>query len=162
MKPYKLFTKEECNEILYILSKYNLVQVASNGDSYKIQKIEKTYWFYERMVEWVKKELNLDLKEPGVVVLKYEEGDSMALHIDKGEGKKHHQDFVWNVNLILNDEYEGGCFVLDGKEYKEPAGSIYYYPSDKLHGVTEITSGERYILVMYVRQRDIKLNKNLI
>ena len=63
---------------------------------------------------------------------------------------------------MLNDGYEGGEFILNGIEYKQPAGMIYYYESTKPHGVKVVKSGLRYTLIYFVRERDFKKEKTIL
>jgi len=58
-----------------------------------------------------------------------------------------------SFTLFLNDpeEYEGGDLVIeDIGKFKLRSGSIIVYPSNKIHEVTEVTSGERYVFVGWI------------
>jgi predicted 2-oxoglutarate/Fe(II)-dependent dioxygenase YbiX len=59
---------------------------------------------------------------------------------------------------MLNDNYGGGelYFENEGLELKTPPGSLIYFRGDRqtLHGVREITSGERINMVIFFRDYD--------
>jgi hypothetical protein len=72
------------------------------------------------------------------------------LHIGDDRGKPNdfpHYDIAGL--FYLNNDYEGGelYFPDHGIQFKPKAGSAYFFPGDLnyLHGVTEITSGIRYV-----------------
>jgi PKHD-type hydroxylase len=59
-----------------------------------------------------------------------------------------------SFTLFLNDpeEYEGGNLIIDTiGTFKLPAGSMIIYPSNLIHEVTEVTSGERYVFIGWVQ-----------
>ena len=165
MKTHRLFTKEECNDIIStLLNEYELVHYdkpyGNSSTKYNKVTIDKSYWFYDRIKDWVNKELNIDTNST-LLFVKYNVGDRFLVHVDRVKESEYHCDFLWNVNIILNEGYEGGEFIINNTHYKEPAGTIYYYSSDMLHSVSEITKGERYVFLYHVRERDIKEYENI-
>lgn len=71
------------------------------------------------------------------------------LHIGEDAGKPNlfpHYDLAGL--FYLNDEYEGGelFFPKQGIQFKPKKGAAYFFPGDMnyVHGITEITSGERH------------------
>lgn len=76
------------------------------------------------------------------------------LHTGPDAGKPN--DFPWYdlAGLFyLNDDYEGGelYFPNQGIQFKPKPGAAYFFPGDKnfVHGVTEITSGIRYVIPFF-------------
>jgi hypothetical protein len=72
------------------------------------------------------------------------------LHIGEDRGKPNDFPYYDLSGLFyLNDDYEGGelYFPDHGIQFKPKAGSAYFFPGDMnyIHGVTEITSGVRYV-----------------
>jgi hypothetical protein len=72
------------------------------------------------------------------------------LHIGDDRGKPNDFPYYDLAGLFyLNDDYEGGelYFPEQGIQFKPKAGSAYFFPGDMnyIHGVTEITSGVRYV-----------------
>jgi hypothetical protein len=71
------------------------------------------------------------------------------LHLGNDAGKPNdfpHYDLAGL--FYINDDYEGGelYFPNQGVQFKPKVGAAYFFPGDLhyIHGVTEITSGERY------------------
>lgn len=166
MKIFQLFTKDECDSIInFIESNYILNKTSKLYDSgissYSKIEIKQSEWFYEKIKNYVNSELSIDALGT-LLFVKYVEGDYFPIHKDRVSNSEYHKDFIWNVNVILNDNYDGGEFILNNETYKHPAGSLYYYKSDTLHGVNKITNGNRYIFLYHIRERDIKRTKSAI
>lgn len=87
---------------------------------------------------------------------KYDVGTSMDVHCDHIHSMfdGHRKGVpILTVLASLNDEYEGGEFVMWGDEVIDfPAGSILVFPSNFLypHHVTPVKSGVRYSCVSWV------------
>lgn len=168
MKTHKLFTKDECSLIIKeigekYVSYHNRRDYGVDNSSYNKTDLNPDSWYYNRIKDYINTELKYDHDVNGtLVLLTYNKGDKFPVHVDKVVGSEYHEDFIYNINIVLNDEYEGGEFTILGKEYKEPAGTIYYYKSNTPHGVNEITNGERYVLLYHIRERDIRKKQTLI
>ena len=72
------------------------------------------------------------------------------LHIGEDAGKPNDFPYYDIAGLFyLNDDYEGGelYFPKHGIQFKPKKGAAYFFPGDLhyIHGVTEITSGIRYV-----------------
>lgn len=72
------------------------------------------------------------------------------LHLGDDAGKPNDFPYYDIAGLFyLNDDYEGGelYFPKHGIQFKPKKGSAYFFPGDLhyIHGVTEITSGIRYV-----------------
>lgn len=72
------------------------------------------------------------------------------LHIGDDAGKPNDFPYYDIAGLFyLNDDYEGGelYFPKQGIQFKPKKGAAYFFPGDLhyIHGVTEITSGIRYV-----------------
>jgi len=107
------------------------------------------------IIEYCKTQLNIDIINLEVGIIKYFPGDVFARHIDMG-GTKHTKDFIYNINVLLNDDYEGGEFYLNDVPYPKPMGEIYHYKSNEYHEVKKITKGTRYSALFFLRFRDLK------
>ena len=167
MKTFELFTKEECEIILDVIlnnykSSYINRQFETDSSSYyKIEITEKT-WYYNKIKNWFSNELGLGEVDAYLTLFFYKEGDRFPIHVDKMKYTEFYYDALYNVNVMLNEDYEGGEFILDGIEYKQPAGMIYYYESTRPHGVKVVKSGLRYTLIYFVRERDFKKEKTIL
>lgn len=83
---------------------------------------------------------------PGTLQLPHADKE---LHLGDDAGKPNlfpHYDLAGL--FYLNDEYEGGelYFPNQNVQFKPKKGGAYFFPGDMnyIHGITEITSGERY------------------
>lgn len=104
----------------------------------------------------VDKFFNVDASPTSAAVVRWLPGQFQHPHADKelhiGEDRGKPNDFPYYdiAGLFyLNDDYEGGelYFPDQGIQFKPKAGSAYFFPGDMnyIHGVTEITSGIRYV-----------------
>ena len=76
----------------------------------------------------------------------YKKGDFITEHRDTssfGTG-------ILSGGYLLNDEYKGGNFILDGKKLEVEVGELFTYGRDVLHEVTEVTNGVRYSLHFFI------------
>jgi predicted 2-oxoglutarate/Fe(II)-dependent dioxygenase YbiX len=69
-----------------------------------------------------------------------------------------------NVGVCLNDDYEGGHFIMYGPKQVIPkkAGTIYSFKNTREHEVTKIESGIRYSLIIFLYKENIKRCVSLI
>jgi hypothetical protein len=104
----------------------------------------------------VDKFFNVDAFATSPAFVRWLPGQFQQPHADKelhiGEDRGKPNDFPYydlSGLFYLNDDYEGGelYFPDHGIQFKPKAGSAYFFPGDLnyLHGVTEITSGIRYV-----------------
>ena len=56
------------------------------------------------------------------------------------------------MGVCLNDNYEGGEFILHNPEFFLPkkSGEIYTFPSARMHEVKEILNGERWSIIGFL------------
>jgi len=85
---------------------------------------------------------------------KYSNNQQMALHcdhiVDLFEGARRGIPFLTALG-VLNDDYEGGEFIMWEDDLKLKAGDIVIFPSIFLypHKVNPVTKGERYSFVSW-------------
>ena len=85
---------------------------------------------------------------------KYSEGGFMSRHIDNIH-HSHGQTYGFpqlTALLMLNDDYEGGDFIVADNEFKTAKGSAIVFPSNFMfpHAVTKIEKGTRYSIVTWI------------
>jgi Rps23 Pro-64 3,4-dihydroxylase Tpa1-like proline 4-hydroxylase len=154
----KLFTKNECNEIISFCEKENQWKKISNGVDYQIFLFTPSESISDKIIKYSKEILGLSILNVNLAVLKYVEGDYFPRHIDRA-GNGFNRDFLYNINLKLNDEYEGGEFLLNDRVFIAEVGDVYHYKSTEFHEVKPITKGVRYTGLFYLRERDIGISK---
>ena len=110
-----LFTKQECSD---------LIKKAEQENGWKrIERLKKYSYFtcplilnenqIIRVKNYCKDNLNLDVKNISLGILKYLPNDFFTRHKDRNSHKEFNSDFIYNVNMRLNDDYEGGDFYLN-------------------------------------------------
>jgi predicted 2-oxoglutarate/Fe(II)-dependent dioxygenase YbiX len=84
--------------------------------------------------------------------LKYTEGDFMSLHKDGDYSQAY-----LSGGILLNDDYDGGEFIIEGTPLDIPIGEVFTFGRDKLHEVKPIKSGVRYSLHFHIMLREPNL-----
>jgi len=92
---------------------------------------------------------------------RWEVGRDMSAHSDNSwpDGNKtdHPTSFrTWSAIYYLNDNYEGGEIYFPRLDwaYRPEANTLLVFPSNDnfLHGVTEVTKGERFTVAIWYTQ----------
>jgi PKHD-type hydroxylase len=88
------------------------------------------------------------------VVSHYTKGQTYGLHVDDALMAGSRTDLSFTLFLSDPDSYEGGALVIsdrvEDRAFKLSAGELILYPSDTLHRVEPVTSGERLAVVGWV------------
>ena len=84
----------------------------------------------------------------------YETGGFMKEHIDNihySHGQKQGYPHLTSL-IFLNDDYEGGEFVLCGEPIEKKTGSAIVFPSNFMfpHEVKKVISGDRYSVMTWI------------
>jgi predicted 2-oxoglutarate/Fe(II)-dependent dioxygenase YbiX len=185
----KIFSKKECKEIIDLAKNYKLKalfdknsgiaedttsnRIESNSYSmnrYDIMRDSENEWIFNKLLNWFTSTTNIQLNDTNLtkwmVVHKYTIGDKFDLHIDISEGKESILR-RYNVGLQLNDEYDGGEYILyDIKNnpiiLSKESGTAITYKSTVPHEIKEITKGERWSIIMMIHKDEILEKKQLI
>ena len=118
--------------------------------------------YYEEMKEYTLKVLSVYQKLHNVTcqrytdfrVNRYSSGGYMSEHIDNIH-HSHGQQYGYphlSVLLFLNEDYEGGEFIVADNKYKTPKGSAIIFPSNFMfpHKVNKIEYGTRWSVVSWL------------
>ncbi len=81
-----------------------------------------------------------------ITLLIYEKGDFFGEHRDTAT----YEIGILSGNYLLNDEFEGGDFILDGKKLEVGVGELFTFGRDVLHEVKKVTSGIRYSMHFFI------------
>jgi len=154
----KLFTKNECNEIISFCENENSWKKITNGVSYQIFIFKPDESISNKIIKYSSEILGLSILTVNLAVIKYSVGDYFPRHTDRA-GNGFNRDFLYNINLKLNDDYEGGDFFLNDKLFKAEVGDVYHYKSTEFHEVKSVIRGVRYGALFYIRERDIGISK---
>ena len=80
---------------------------------------------------------------------------SYGSHVDDAMMNGARTDLSFTLFLNEPAEYEGGELIIDDpaaeRPFKLSAGSMLLYPSNTLHRVKEVSSGERLVIVGWIR-----------
>lgn len=91
----------------------------------------------------------------GLLVSRYRPGMEYGLHVDDAMMQGVRTDLSFTVFLSPPETYVGGELVIEGNDaenaIKLAAGSAVVYPTTSLHRVAPVTSGERLVVVGWVR-----------
>ena len=71
-----------------------------------------------------------------------------------GESHEWHDDTIYydmTTITYLNENYEGGRTVVEDVEIKPETGKYIEFNSNKKHMVTELISGERFVLLCWYK-----------
>ena len=160
----KLFTNIECLDIINQTENLNnwSHHQSDNLYSYRACNVDLNDTYKNKIKTYCIDVLNLDLKNVKSLILKYLPSDFFAKHVDNNIHSEFNRDFMFNLNMRLNDDYIGGDFYLDDTKLKKPIGTLYHYSSDTPHEVTPMVSGIRYSVLFYIRTRDLNHKISLI
>jgi len=167
----RIFSLEECKEIIKSFDKKIWDnRIGNNSNYFVMHSLSKTYNYKNEFVEEKFKNLinsNFGFKvtDVNMYILKYLPGQFFGRHYDRNPSSESHKDYIYNINVLLNDEFTGGEFYLNDTKFEgNTPGIAYTYNSDEFHEVKPVTSGIRYSMLCYVRERDFinKTTKSLL
>ncbi len=87
-------------------------------------------------------------------ISRYKEGGFMSKHVDNIH-HSHGQQFGYpqvTALLFINDDYEGGEFIISNKIFKTKKGSVLVFPSNFMypHEVLKVSKGTRYSITCWM------------
>ena len=110
-----IFTIEECNEIVGFLKTAGHLFEKQNKDNMSYSKWhlnDHSFKYKNTLQEYVNNKLNISSKDTDIIFIKYSKDDYMGTHVDKNNESEYHRDSMYNFNVRLNDDFEGGEFKL--------------------------------------------------
>ena len=167
-----LFNKEECDCIINLSKELdedkpygykddNKENIKISYSVWVINRNNKTQWIFDKIHTYFENKTNLKIKKEleKIYIHKYIEGQQFEKHADT-----LYKTQIHNVGVCLNNDYDGGEFVLYNPEEQLPKelGNIYTFPSQRMHEVKKIIKGERWSIIGFLHFENIELNKTLI
>lgn len=156
-----LFSKEECNCIINLSKELDQVSPYGHNDNinkgkitisysvWAIDRNDKTQWIFDKIHTYFEDEVSLKIKKQldKIYLHKYVKGQKFQKHTDT-----FYKTQIHNIGVCLNDDYEGGEFVLYDPEItlQKRQGSIYTFLSGRMHEVKEILNGERWSIIGFL------------
>lgn len=90
-----------------------------------------------------------------LLLSRYEAGMSYGTHVDDAIMRGQRTDLSFTLFLNAPNQYEGGNLVIDEpageRAFKMEPGAMLLYPSTTLHRVEQVTSGNRIVIVGWIR-----------
>ena len=91
----------------------------------------------------------------GLMFTKSIQGNGYGMHVDNPYMPSGRSDLSFTLFLNEPESYEGGNLCIqtinETKEIKLSAGEMIIYPSTKLHSVSKIERGERFVCVGWIQ-----------
>jgi hypothetical protein len=154
---YELFSREECIDIINHVETDDKIWNKLNKPTIFSKQMSPAVWYNRRVTEWISTQFNLTeemiSKGYSATCFKYHTNSIFEEHIDTLDFMEFRP--IYNVNVVLNDDFDGGKFFINKVEYDTQAGYIYKYPSSNSHGVTRVNNGIRYVLGYLVYSTDL-------
>lgn len=158
------FTKNECDSII---SLSNTLEKTHRDDYsgtikytfYSIGLNENTKWIFDKLDSYLTETLKIKVVKQldAVHLFDYQEGDRFSRHRDV-----YYENQIHNIGVCLNDDYEGGDFVLHEPTYTtlpKNTGSIYTFKHSLEHEVLPIIKGHRWSLIGFYFYEHLDLKK---
>jgi hypothetical protein len=161
------FTEEECKKIIDLSN-----ELESHERDESPRQISYTFYSigWNKESKWIFDKLDSFFTEvTGIKVLKsldavhlfdYSVGDRFVRHRDV-----YYHNQIHNIGVCLNEDYEGGDFVLYEPEYKvlpKKTGEIYTFKHSYEHEVLEVTKGHRWSLIGFYFYEHLDLEKKIL
>lgn len=170
-----IFTKEECD---YIKSFWNTVPIIESGGRHPIffngNKInvnseskghinffDETHELFNFVLNRFKK-INVKKFSSAIKITKYSQGDYFLPHKDFQHYENGELSRSIVVQLSDSNEYCGGDLIVENINQTRNIGECITIKASQLHEVTQITSGARYGLVIFLLNEDMDFPKTII
>jgi predicted 2-oxoglutarate/Fe(II)-dependent dioxygenase YbiX len=132
----------------------------TNRSDYSLSLFDTDSDIREKIMKYTDTILGIKVNTIKVGVLRYNVGGYFDKHIDIDPHSDFNNDFIYNINVILNEGFEGGEFYVEDQPLPKKKGEIYHYRSDKFHEVKPVTKGVRYVALFYIRKREVSSRKS--
>jgi PKHD-type hydroxylase len=119
-----------------------------------IERNTETQWIFDVIEKYFSEKSNIKIVKQldCLYVHKYKTGDFFIRHVDTDYA-------IHNVGICLNDDYEGGDFIVYNPTETLPKveGSIYDFNSRREHEITKITKGTRWSIIGFFQRENLIL-----
>lgn len=170
IKQQILFNKEECE---FLKSYINSKELQKSGLNYGVVddsiRNTKEYTSHSKeLKEFVLNKLRdwgINSIEREILFLVYDKGSFFKKHKDTYDGFAVYRYKTLIVQLSNKNEYEGGTLTIEEVEFDKDLGNTILFDSKLEHEVSEIKSGQRISMVIWITLEDVmgkKTNKTLL
>ena len=164
-----LFTEEECEHIIKTYSSLpsdGSIKKSSSSYEWRTLSKSKDEWILDRFIDWISTEIGCEIvwdanrNSDEFYFQTYKKGDKFEKHTDSS------YDRVYTIGLLLNNKFKGGNFLVDVTPdnsvlFKNVIGNCYIIESMLKHELEEITEGERHIVLVFIKNSQIKFAETL-
>jgi hypothetical protein len=161
------FTKNECDSIISLSNTLEKTRRDDYSGSikytfYSIGRNSDTSWIFDRLDSYLSETLEIKVIKQldAIHLFDYKTGDSFSRHRDI-----YYENQIHNIGVCLNDDYEGGDFVLYEPTHttlSKNIGDIYTFNHSLEHEVLEVTKGHRWSLIGFYFYEHLDLRKPLV
>lgn len=155
----ELFSKAECN---YILS-----GIADSPGTSDLDTNDRKYkeWLIvdKAILDFIlKKVKHLGIKQiKEGRILRYETGCFFDQHLDTWH-KYPHRLKTLLIQLSEELDYTGGTMTFGGELFNKQIGNVTIFDGKVWHGMEEVTSGVRYVFVIWLDREDMGVVKSIL
>ena len=155
-----LFTEDECKTIIN-LNKNNSQSWRHKNRLYNsllIQYRTDTNWIFDRLKLFFEDTTKIQMTNlnKDIYYHIFKKDNYFGLHSDNLSNR------MYSVGVLLNDNFEGGDFILYDKDdltLNKITGNAYIFDVSIKHEITKIMNGERYSIIWFVENNNIKIEK---
>lgn len=167
-----IFTKEECE---FIKSFYNPSEEINASDLQDFKTVKLRFSKNRHSVKYtfpndeilksflVSKLAPFKVKKiPSVKLMVYKQGDFLPEHQDFS---KYGVDIMFKTiisQLSDSNEYTGGDLIVEGKAVDRSLGHTLAISPTDLHEIKKVESGERWSLVLFLKEENFHIQKSIL
>ena len=158
------FSELECNNIINLSNELTLTRRDESPRDikytfYSIGRNDNTNWIFDRLDSYLTETLEIKVVKQldAIHLFDYQEGDYFVRHRDI-----YYENQIYNIGVCLNEDYEGGEFVLHEPIYSvlpKKTGEIYTFKHSLEHEVLSVTKGHRWSLIGFYFYEHLDLKK---
>ena len=141
-------------QILNLLQSKKFDNLIESEERYLYKKLTRIKIGGIKEFDFVKKIIQKDLTlinsdyviSDWVSLLIYKPGDFFGTHKDGHSYGSDDYDTILSAGYLLNNDYTGGKFLIEGKEITPSVGELFTFDRFVLHEITPVQTGVRYSL----------------
>jgi hypothetical protein len=155
-----LFTKDECKTIINLNKSKSQTWEHKNRlyNSLLIEYGNDTYWIFDRLKLFFEDTTKIQMinLNKDIHYHIFKKDNYFGLHSDDLSNR------IYSVGVLLNDNFEGGDFILYDKNVltlNKTIGNAYIFDVSIKHEITKIIDKERYSIIWFIKNDNIKIEK---
>ena len=161
------FNKQECDAIIKLSAKLQKTERNEyprpiSYNFYSIGWNQYMQWIFDRMDSYFTETTGIKVVKSldAIHMFNYSVGDKFGRHRDI-----YYDNQIYNIGVSLNENYEGGDFVLHRpvpQILPKNTGSLYTFKHSLEHEVLEVTKGNRWSLIGFYFYEHLDLKPPLL